>query len=281
MMVAVLSFGVFINAGCWSTLTRPNQTDRPTLVLTQNYANFKTAEEFMTEFKEQIIKERYRIQPGTNMSIKVTGAPEMTFDVLVSPDGYIDLPYIGERKVGDYTVPEIRGQMNEDLRKFFTDFDVVINFIDAPLLKNVTSYANVFSTYLNINRGGRVALRGDENLLDILADMSAIQPLSAWKTIYVYKKQKPDPDNNVKPLMVVECNVRKFLIEGDSSQNVPIRTGDMIYIPIEENDWLKEFYASLQIGNSIMGGMTGWRDNVFDILNLKMLTPHQQGWGYK
>ena len=70
--IAIFAAGLFINAGCWSTLDRPNQTDRPTPLLTQNYANFKTAEEYMAEFKEKIIAERYKIQPGTNLSIKVT-----------------------------------------------------------------------------------------------------------------------------------------------------------------------------------------------------------------
>ncbi len=263
MLIAVFGLCMVLTTGCWSSLTRIPQVDRPTLGT--QFAEFKEAEQYMEEEGKSVLIQRYRIQPGVRLSIQITGASEMSQNVLVSQDGYIDCHYIGEVKVGGLSVPELKNEMSARLADFYDKPNLVVNFSEGEYLRNQMGYVNI----INVSGGGgRLDLRGDENLIDVLAMARSITPASAWKNIAVYKIKGDD-----QPI-IVECNIRKFLIEGDRNQNIPIRNGDIIYVPTEENDWLQEFYASLSVGNSILGGIIGWRDNLGNLFGKQSYRPY-------
>ena len=244
--------------GCWSTLTRIPQVDAPTFESTLGYAEFLTAPDFLEKYQEDLVDVRYKVQPGSVLRISITGAPEMSRTVLVSPDGFIDYPHIkDEIRIGQRTVPEIREIMRDELKDFFVEPEIRVNFVEGEYLRSMYGYVNV----VNVSGGrGRPVLRGGEKIMDIIASLGAITPASAWQTVAVYRTRE---DN--KPLIII-CNIRDILIHGDFRNNIPIQSGDIVYVPTEENDWLQEFYASLQMGNALMSGTINWRNNMMNLM---------------
>lgn len=265
--IIVLAAAALLSCGCWSTLTRVNQVDRP--MMSTEYADFMKAEEYMDELAPEVSEDRYRVQPGSRLRIKIIGAGEMSQTVFVGPDGWIDYPYVGEVKLKGKTIPQIKALMSVKLREYYIDPTLVVNLIEEPFLEARNSYVSVFNVS---GGGGRLLLRGGENLIDVLSGLRSITPATDWKSVIVYKKYEER-----KPIMV-ECNMRKLLIEGDFKQNLPIRNGDIIYVPTEENDWLEEFYASLSVGNSIMGGMVSWRNNMRSLLGPQQWETYFEGY---
>jgi polysaccharide export outer membrane protein len=245
--------------------------DKPTGVT--QYAAFMTAEQYMEEYGSTELADRYRIQPGAMLAISIVGAgDEMAREILVGPDGWVDYPYVGEVLVGESTLPEIKKKMTEKLSEYYEDPKLVVNLTEIPSLIHGGIGSGRVSIINVTGGGGYIILRGDENLIDVIAMIRGITPASAWQTVAVYKRPK-ELEEEGKDLLIVECNVRKFLIEGDAKQNIPIRPGDIIYIPTEENTPLEEFYASLAVGNTILGGIVGWRDNIKSLIDADKWKP--------
>jgi polysaccharide export outer membrane protein len=75
--------------------------------------------EFVFRVTRDKIPGPYRINIGDELQVESAAEPELQRTLVVLPDGTITLPLIGPVRAAGMTVDQLRGQLDEDLKKFF------------------------------------------------------------------------------------------------------------------------------------------------------------------
>ena len=70
---------------------------------------------------------KYVIGPGDKISFKMTELGDVDGSYIVNPDGYITVPYAGDLLVKEKTKDEAQKYINEILRKYYKNPEVIIN----------------------------------------------------------------------------------------------------------------------------------------------------------
>ena len=70
---------------------------------------------------------KYVIGPGDRISFKMTELGDVDGSYIVNPDGLITIPYAGDLVIKDKTKDEAQKFINEILRKYYKDPEVIIN----------------------------------------------------------------------------------------------------------------------------------------------------------
>ena len=70
---------------------------------------------------------KYVIGPGDRVSFKMTELGDVDGSYIVDPDGYITVPYAGDLLIKDQTKDEAQKFINEVMRKYYKDPEVIIN----------------------------------------------------------------------------------------------------------------------------------------------------------
>ena len=76
------------------------------------------AERVAEIYREPEAGSRYGIQPGDVLLISVWKEPDLLREVVVSPDGWITFPLVGELRVAGMTVNEIRTAVRDALSNY-------------------------------------------------------------------------------------------------------------------------------------------------------------------
>ena len=70
---------------------------------------------------------KYVIGPGDRVSFKMTELGDVDGSYIVNPDGYITVPYAGDLLIKDQTKDAAQKFINEVMRKYYKDPEVIIN----------------------------------------------------------------------------------------------------------------------------------------------------------
>jgi polysaccharide biosynthesis/export protein len=158
----------------------------------------------------------YLIGPNDLLSIHVWKEPELTQNVVVTPDGRISFPLIGEIVAQGKTVTDLKQDISDKLQKFVT----------APEVTVIVTESRSRMIYVV----GQVASPGSYPLAP---DMTAIQALSAaggfaeWadnKNIVIIRREEGKESQ-------IKFNYREFVGGRNLAQNILLKPGDTIVVP--------------------------------------------------
>lgn len=200
-------------------------------VLFKNRSAVKKEEKYFMdpEGKKKLLEQReesYRINPGDRLMVTVVGHPELSTPktitemdkTLVDNDGTIQLPLIGLIKIAGYTAVEVKGILTKKLKKYLKNPEVLVQ---------VAKYNGVRYYLLGefITPGMQIA---DQplTLLEILALGKGVKLGTAnLRRAFIARNGKKLP-----------INLYALLKEGDLSQDIPLKNGDIIFIPDNTNE---------------------------------------------
>ena len=164
----------------------------------------------------------YEIHPGDTFTLSVYNQPSLTCSLLIAPDGTSSLPLVGILKLGGLNLEDASQLIQYRLTRYLRD----------PLVTlTPTSMSGFYFTIAGrVNGPGNYPVSiGQTKLLDAFA-------LSGGLQVGVFhgdSVELADLDNafikrNGKKLPV---NFKKLIYEGDDLHNIPLLSGDYIYIP--------------------------------------------------
>ncbi|MCZ6690960.1 MAG: polysaccharide biosynthesis/export family protein [Planctomycetota bacterium] len=199
--------------------------------------------------------DEYKIKPSVRLRIEVVGVPDLDRTIDVSPNGKISLPLIGELRVEGKTLSAIHTELEVMYSRYYEDPQVTVNAVSTSLTASEFSSiaqagtVSVFSiagrlnqnTFGQFRAGGTVKLRGDENVMEILSKTQALHGESNWTQIAVIR----EPEEGLRGVIIVD--VSRFLEFGAVDENIPVKSGDVIFIPIERNTWVEELVANIRV----------------------------------
>jgi len=163
--------------------------------------------------------DNYRLGPGDALQIDVLGDVWGTKDVkpeplVISPDGYIYFPLVGEVKAEGLSVTELTDRLTVGLSQYLRHPRVTVN-----LVKLRTTRVYVLG---EVQKPGLYELEKEHRLLDAVAIAGSYTKDAAKKKVFVIRK-----NNTSAPLRV---NLLALMEKGDMSQNVLLNEGDVVYL---------------------------------------------------
>ncbi len=161
---------------------------------------------------------QYRFGPGDIVSIKVWRRPELSQEsIIVSPDGLIAIPRIGNLNVINCTLDDAQKLITEKLEVFYIKPEVTVG---------VREFHNNKAFVLGrISKPGVINFPGNGTLLEGLALAGGLPDQGKMTRCSIIR------GNN----SVIWIDLQDLLKNGNMSLNAPIRNNDVIFIP-EIND---------------------------------------------
>jgi len=169
----------------------------------------------------------YRLGPGDVVNISIWGLADpgvpktdqisgqgSTEGYLVSPDGKIALPLVGEINVEGLTTSELTVVVTQAIGEYVTNPKVAVN-----LVKLRTTRVYVLG---EVNRPGLYELEKMHNVLDAIGAAGGYTQYAAKKHIFLIRAGKADQP--------IKLDLVKLLQNGDISQNYMLAEGDLVYL---------------------------------------------------
>lgn len=179
----------------------------------------------------------YIVGPLDVLIITSYDQPELTGKFTVEIDGTFSYPLIGRVRVSGLTLRDVESLLKKALveQRFF---------IDPQLTVAIEQYRSQ-KVYIvgEVRTPGAYPLSGDMRLVEALALAGSTTPTASGEAVIVRSTSEPvvvdparlhPPDPNAPNADVVRVDLRE-LENGDLSQNVPLKSGDTIFVVRAEN----------------------------------------------
>jgi len=166
--------------------------------------------------------ENYKIGPEDLLEVSVYNHPDISNVFRVASDGLISFPLLGRLNAAGYTATELERLLEDRLGADFLVNPQVTIFIKEYKSKKIYILGE-------INNPGIQELRGPTTLLEVISRAGGIKESAAKIAVVSPPLSKKSKDPSVfKPLKI---NFARLLNEGDTSLNVTLEEGSLIYIP--------------------------------------------------
>jgi polysaccharide export outer membrane protein len=179
-------------------------------------------EAYVKPHEVNVTAENYILQPPDDVEIHCTQVPEVHLQrQRIRPDGKISFEGLGEVEAAGKTPAQVANALKEKIAQLYSVPG------DHPVDVRISAYGSkVVYVMGQVQRPGPMNYTGRDSVLTALA---ASQPNQmAWKArIQVVR---PAATDDADP-RIFEVNLNKMIIHGDTSKNVLLQEGDVIYVP--------------------------------------------------
>lgn len=167
------------------------------------------------------ITREYRIGPGDELSAFVAGHEDLSGRFVVGPDGQIGFPLLGSVALAGITRDEAAMQLAEGLAPFLAS--------PPSVAIDVTRYVNNKVYVLGrVEQPGVVELTGSGTLLQAIAAAGGL-PVREFRALLSKAAVVRGRDE------ILWIDLIDLLQNGNVGLNVPLRNGDVVYIPDSED----------------------------------------------
>lgn len=157
----------------------------------------------------------YIIQPEDAMKITVINEEKLSAEQIVDPNGYINLPQIGEIYAAGLSQQELIGKIKQALKKYLVDPKVQITMIQFRRPK-------VF-VLGQVNRPGVYDVKPGDRIMEAIAQAASFNQ----ETAYLENAKLTHKGSDEQ----ITIDLDKIINKGDMTQNLELQDGDSIFIP--------------------------------------------------
>lgn len=161
----------------------------------------------------------YRLYKYDTISIRIIGFEDAEgfSNIVIGPDGYVNLPYAGSVKLAGLTLDEAKQVLMQKMGRY-------IKIPDMSVM--VTTYGNRKVQVLGeVEKPGTVELQSDDmNVLNAITN-------AGWVTTYGRIKKVQVIRIIDGTMYIKEANIKNYIKKHDITQNFALQDGDILYIP--------------------------------------------------
>ena len=169
--------------------------------------------------------EPYRLGPNDTLHIVVAGHAEFTgasrdgevVGTRIQSDGKIHLLMLDGIQAAGRTVAEVRAALQEALKRFIKEPQVTVDILRYGSQK--------YYVLGHVHRPGVFAVDGTATLLDGVSQAGGVREDGDLEGAYVIRRGQ-----------LLPVSLGDILLRGDTSRNVPMVDGDLVYVP-DKADW--------------------------------------------
>jgi polysaccharide export outer membrane protein len=174
----------------------------------------------------------YILGSGDELEISVFRHDELSKKVRILPDGKIYYPLVGDIKAEGLSVNQLRDKLREGLLKYYVEPQVSV-------IVTTISSQKVF-VLGEVNKPGAFLLDRPKTIIEAISEAEGFTQDAKIKNVLLIRGGASNPNPNYTVL-----NLEKTLKEHDMSQNVLLRHGDIIYVPVSEIANVERFFDRL------------------------------------
>jgi polysaccharide export outer membrane protein len=173
---------------------------------------------FVQEPRRPASTEPYVVGPPDVLEFKSTRVREVNnYREVVSPDGYVNVPLLGQIEVAGRTAASIQAELEDRARFYYDDADVNVR-VSKYASKKIFVFGQVASP-------GAYFYNGSNTVLDMLAQSKPTQLADPGSILIV----RPDENGELRARMTVDLD--KMITTGDTTLNAVLQEGDIVYVP--------------------------------------------------
>lgn len=156
----------------------------------------------------------YLLGPDDVLEVTVYREDELYREIRISSNGNISFPLLGEVKAEGLTNSELEKTLEEKLTKFLKKPQVTV-FIKEYSTISVTG---------QVNEPGSFPLRGELSVIEAIGLAKGFTKVAAQNSVKIMRMENGEK----KTITVKVADISK---KGDKSKDVPLKRGDIIYVP--------------------------------------------------
>jgi len=156
--------------------------------------------------------EEYKVGPGDNIFISISGIEERNFNLLINHEGYLYIPRNGAVDLRNKTLAEAKQLIRLSLEKNFKNVDIYIALGEVRKIK--------VSLIGNVTNQSSIILSSNSRLQDLLKSSSGLKSSSDIRNIKIVSK---DGTTGFYDLL-------SFLRNGKFKQNPYLKDGDVVIV---------------------------------------------------
>ncbi len=193
------------------------------------HSNPKDIKAFKKPQDVNVTTDVYILQPPDEIQTFCTEVPEIDkFRQRIRPDGKISFEKIGEVDAAGKSPSQLAQILKEKISEYYS-FTA-----ENPVNVQVAAYqSKVYYVLGQVSAPGPKLYTGRDQLLTAITQANPT-PL-AW--VHRIQVVRPSNDKNIKP-KIFEVNLDKMTAYGDTSKNVLLNEGDVVFVPPTVLAWL-------------------------------------------
>jgi polysaccharide biosynthesis/export protein len=180
---------------------------------------------------------RYLLRPSDVIHITFPITPEFDQTVSIQPDGYVALRGVGDLYSEGKSVPELTESLRQVYGKFLHD-----PIINVELKEFEKPY---FVAGGEFGRPGKYELRGDTTVAEAVAIAGGFTDKAKHSDVLVFRRVTGGWEQAER------MDVKHMLAKGDLSEDIHIRSGDLLYVPKSTLGKIRQFIPNTGMGLTI------------------------------
>ncbi len=156
--------------------------------------------------------DQYKIGPGENIFISISGIEEVTFNLFVNNENYLFIPKVGGINLRSLTLTQAREKIKSTLEKYYRNVEIFISLANLKKIK-------VFLVG-DVQKPVSVVTESNAKLLDLLLNSAGLNPTSSFRNVQI---KDVNGELNYYDFL-------KFLRYGDKTNNPHLNDGDVVFI---------------------------------------------------
>lgn len=154
----------------------------------------------------------YKVGPGENFFISISGIEEITFNLIVNNENYLFIPKVGGINLRGLTLTQAKQKIRSVLETNYKNVEIFISLANLRKIK-------VFLVG-DVQKPTSAVMESNAKLLDLLLNSAGLNPTSSFRNIQI-----KDVDGEVK-----YYDFLRFLRYGDKRNNPLLNDGDVVFV---------------------------------------------------
>jgi polysaccharide export outer membrane protein len=186
---------------------------------------------FTKPYEVDVTSDKYVLEPPDEIVVFCAKVPEIHDQrQKIRPDGKVSFEGIGELEAAGKTPQELASDLRMKVLDLYKSEHVVEKAID---LRIMSFQSKVYYVLGQVYEPGPRIYTGRDSVLTAIA-LAQPNPMAWIERIQVIR---PSDNQNMKP-KVFEMNFDRLMAHGDTSKNVLLQEGDIIYVPPTILGWM-------------------------------------------
>lgn len=177
---------------------------------------------------------RYAVRVGDTLVIEYRLTPEFNQTSTVQPDGYINLPLVGEQKVAGLSMPEVRALIGKAASVRLRDPEITITLKDFE--------KPYFVVAGEVLRPGKQELTQKMTALQAVLLCGGFQASAQKSDVYVFRRV------NGELAEVHRLNLKGMKRTQDLNRDLVLQSGDMILVTRNKLETVGRYIKTLNLG---------------------------------
>ena len=156
----------------------------------------------------------YVLKPDDVVRMQVFGEPDLTVEQAVNPSGYVTIPLVGQVFAQDLTQAQLVEVIQKGLSKYLVE----------PKVQLTLSQVREPKVFVlgQVNRPGPIGFKPGQRIMEAVAGAGSFTDVAYLEAATLTHKGSQES---------TPVDLRKLFLDGDMSQNLPLKDGDTIFIP--------------------------------------------------